>query len=405
MNILTIAAGYGMSKPKSGGQNRFLNLIKGLKKNGNEICVLESKKNLDLFDSEIANIFTYRDYRFFNRTLVIFKDFNFDFIWNVYKILKNENIELIQLSHPSGIFVIKILTKIMRKNIPIVYDAHNVESDIIKYVFANNPKYSKLEQLIIPIYIEFLELVCKYIVTQITSVSHEDRMRFIEKYGINGKKVTVIPSGVNIIDLTMLKDKDKIRNELGIDRSKLSIIFHGSYFYPPNREAINLIKNYIAPKIMKIDKDILFIIAGFEVPVFEVGNIKSIGFVEDLYPLIHAADIAILPDRSSGKTRKSGTTRIKALDYIGMGLPMVTTKKGIEGIKAKNCEHAIVVDDVNDEFIDAIKYLIDNKQERERIGANARRLAEEEYDWEKIGKKLDKSYKTILEEIKRQNEV
>ena len=75
--------------------------------------------------------------------------------------------------------------------------------------------------------------------------------------------------------------------------------------------------------------------------------------------------------------------------------------KAIEGINAIKGEHAIVVDDVNEEFIDAIKYLIDNEQERERIGANARRLAEEEYDWDKIGEKLDKLYKTILEEIKR----
>jgi len=76
-------------------------------------------------------------------------------------------------------------------------------------------------------------------------------------------------------------------------------------------------------------------------------------------------------------------------------LPIVTTKKGIEGIKAKNGEDAIIVDDVDEEFIDAIKYLVENEQERKRIGANARKLAEEEYDWEKIGGKLDKLYREI----------
>ena len=75
------------------------------------------------------------------------------------------------------------------------------------------------------------------------------------------------------------------------------------------------------------------------------------------------------------------------------------------GIEAENGKHATIVDAVNEEFINVIQYLINNKEECKRIGANARKLAEEEYDWEKIGKKLDKSYKTILEEIKRQNEV
>ena len=152
------------------------------------------------------------------------------------------------------------------------------------------------------------------------------------------------------------------------------------------------IKNYIAQEIMKVDKDILFVIAGLGVPFFEDENIKSVGFVEDIYSLIHAADLAIVPILSGGGTR------LKIHDYMGVGLPIVTAKKGIEGINAKNYEHAIIVDDVNEEFIDAIKYLIDNEKERKRIGANARKLAEEEYDWNKMGKKLDGLYKRILME-------
>jgi glycosyltransferase involved in cell wall biosynthesis len=193
------------------------------------------------------------------------------------------------------------------------------------------------------------------------------------------------------MELPTLKDKDEIKKELDIDKNNLVIIFHGSHFHPPNREAIDLIKNDIAPEIMKVDKDIVFVIAGFDVPVFEEENIKSVGYVADIYSLIHAADMAIVPILSGGGTK------LKVLDYMGVGLPIVTTKKGIEGINAKNGEDAIIVGDVNAKFTDAIKYLIDNKQEREKIGANARKLAEEEYDWDKIGEKLDNLYREILE--------
>ena len=102
-------------------------------------------------------------------------------------------------------------------------------------------------------------------------------------------------------------------------------------------------------------------------------------------------DIAIVP------LTTGGGTKLKILDYMSIGLPIVTTKKGIEGLNVKNDEHAIIVNDVNDVFIDAIKYLIDNGEERKRIGANARRLAEEEYDWDQIGKKMDDLYKRISE--------
>lgn len=398
MNILTIATGYGMSKPLSGGQNRFSNLIKSLKKNGNEICVLESKKNLDSLDSEIANVFTYRNYRFFNRTLVLFKDFNFDFIWNVYKILKNENIELIQLSHPSGIFVTKILTKIMRKNIPIVYDAHNVEYNYLTESFRNNPKYSILERFILPWYVLFLEkLTCKYIVDHITSVSNEDRAIFIQKYSVSGEKVSVIPSGCYIFDFNDKMSKDDIKFSMGIDSDRLIIFFHGLYSHYPNKEAFEIIKNYIAPEFEKTNENILFVLGGSKVPKYERANIKSLGFIKDLHSVLAVVDISIVP-----LTHGAGT-KLKIFDYMSAGLPIISTKKGMEGIEAKNDEHAIIVDDVNNAFIKAIKYLVNNKRERKRIGANARRLAEEEYDWDKIGEKLNALYKRIVAERSNAN--
>ena len=78
-------------------------------------------------------------------------------------------------------------------------------------------------------------------------------------------------------------------------------------------------------------------------------------------------------------------------------------EKEFGGIEAENGKHATIVDAVNEEFINALKYLIDNEQERERIGANARRLAEEEYDWDKIGEKLNALYKRIVAERSNAN--
>ena len=354
------------------------------------VTVLQPSRYKESIDTALAEVYYYR-VNLGNRTFEALADLNIGFIMKIAKLIKKQKIDIIQVNGNSGVISSKLVTKLLRKDTPIIYDAHNVKSDLTKYI-SNDPKISFLEKIFALIYTPLQERIAVKCADHIISVSHEDKMRFIEKYSINEKKVTVIPSGVNIIDLTRLKDKDEIRNELGIDGNKLVIIFHGSYFYFPNKEAIDLIKNYIAPEVIKINKDVLFVIAGFDVPVFERDNIKSIGFVEDIYSLLHAADIAIVPILGGGGTR------LKILDYMGVGLPIVTTKKGIEGINAKNGEHALIVDDVNEEFIDAIKYLIDNEQERERIGANARRLAEEEYDWDKIGEKLDGLYRKILME-------
>jgi glycosyltransferase involved in cell wall biosynthesis len=389
MNILIISVGYGLFKPKSGGRNRFYNLAMQLIKKKAKITVLQPSRYKESIDDALADAYYFR-VSFRNRTFGTITDINVDFIIKFAKIIQKK-IDLVQVSSSYGVIASKLVTKLLRKNIPIIYDAHNIQSDIAQ-CSLNDPKATCLEKIFALVYMPLQERIAVKCADHILSVSQEDGIRFIEKYGINRKKITVIPSGVNIIDLPSLKDEDKIRNELGIGGNKLIIVFHGAFFHSPNREAMDLIKNYIAPEIVKIDKDILFVIAGFGVPFFEEGNKKSVGFVEDIYSLIHAADLAIVP------ILRGGGTKLKILDYMGVGLPIVTTKKGIEGINVKNGEEAIIVDDVNEKFIDAIKYLIDNKQERERIGANARRLAEEGYDWDKIGDKLDKLYREILEE-------
>jgi len=392
MNILAIPTTYGLSKPINGGQNRFSNLVKELRKRENRIVVLESDSLADQNDKNIANIYTYKDYKIFNRTLTVFRDLNIYFISKLLHILKNERIDLIQITHPSGILVTKAIVKLTGNKIPIIYDAHNVESDFIKETFVDNVKYLKFERLLIPRYTRLLEkIVFKYAVDHITAVSNKEEDIFIKRYGINREKVSVIPSGCTILNLSDKTCKSDLKREIGINPDTLIIFFHGLFTHPPNKDAFKTIQDYIAPKFRKINERILFVIGGTDVPKFERLNIKSLGFMKNLYAVMLAADMAIVP------LRKGAGTKLKVLDYLGVNLPFVTTKMGIEGIDAKNHEHAIIVDDVNEEFINAIKYLIDNEEERNRMGTNARKLAEERYDWDKIGEKLNMLYRRIMD--------
>lgn len=383
MNILAIPTTYGFSHPISGSQNRFSNLITELKKRGNNIILLESNDIVREEDGRFARTYSYKDLMFFNRNLSIFKDFNVRFIAQLFFILKNEEINLIQITHPSGAITIKFLCMFTRKRIPIVYDAHNIESNFINETFSICNKYSKIETFLVYNYTALLEkIACKFIVNHITSVSKDDKSIFLQKYQIAPEKVSVVPSGVILPDLSSLKcNVDLIKKDLGIDPNKLIIIFHGAFFHPPNKRAFEIIKNYIAPKF-KEKHNLLFLVGGSGFPKFYEGNVKSLGFINDLYGTISIADIAIVP-----LTHGAGT-KLKIFDYFSVGLPTITTKKGIEGIIAINNEHIIVVDSI-DELVGSIEYLIDNKSERKRIGENARKLAEEQYNWHKIGEKLN----------------
>jgi glycosyltransferase involved in cell wall biosynthesis len=101
--------------------------------------------------------------------------------------------------------------------------------------------------------------------------------------------------------------------------------------------------------------------------------------------------------------RSGSGTKLKLFDYMNAGLPIITTRKGIEGVRVNDNEHVIIVDNIDKEMVNSIKYLVQNRQERERLGLNARRLAEDEYSWGIIGDKLDSTYRRVEKQRTRRN--
>lgn len=383
MNILFILNFSGILKPKIGCQNRIFNLMTQINKRDNNSIILEPVDFNDPDDKKFGSVYNYNDLKLFSRAVPLSKDINLNFIRKIWKIIKMDKPDVVLASHPTGIIIIKLMILLSREKISLIYDAHNVESEFTKEIFTNNNQYSKVEQFIIPFYVKILETIaCKYLVDHITSVSRDDRDVFIKKYKLDKNKVSVLPSGCHISNSISKKEKKDIKKKMGIDPSCKVIIFHGSYSHPPNEEAFKLIKEYIAPKFENVN-NVLFLLGGSGTPVFETSNIRSIGFIDNLSEFLSVADIAIVP------LKKGGGTKLKLLDYLGAGLAIVTTKKGIEGIEAKNDQHVLVTDFIDDDFITSIKYLVENENERRKISNNARKLAEDKYDWNTIGKNLN----------------
>lgn len=384
MNILAIPSFYGLSSPKTGGQNRFSNLLIELKKKGHNIFILESEEFFCSKDSEFAKVYTFKENKIRNREFPTTRDFNKDFISKMFLIVAHEKINLIQFSHISGIFASKSVLKILTKKIPIIYDAHNVESDFVREVIGNNCEYPKLSRILIPAYIRALERVsCKF-ADYITCVSYCDQSVFLSKYGINDKAISVVFSGCRVPELRN-ENKIKAKIDVGFEPDKLIVFFHGSFHHPPNREAFNIIKNYIAPRFEGY-QNVMFVLGGSGAPKYKHKNIEFIGSIDNLQKTIYASDIAIVPLNSGGGTK------LKIFDYLSMNLSIITTEKGAQGINLENKVHALIYKDVDENFIGALKYLIENENERLILGNNGRKLAEEMYNWENIGDKLNKLY-------------
>lgn len=384
MNILAVPCSFGLFKPISGGQNRFYNILNQLKKR-NDVILFQSLEFQSTNDERYCRIYYYKDIKLFGRTLCILRDFNLSFIIGLLRILMKEKVDLIQMTHPSGVIVVKLITFLLQKRISMVYDAQNIESNFMKETFMNNPQYTHIEKFIVSNYIKILEKMAFNFVDLTTCVSNVDKNILKIYFKIDEKKLSTIPSGCFIphsLSKNVLLD---IRKRLNIDPNKLVVIFHG-YYSNQNKEGFDFVTNYLAPFFLNSNKNILFLLCGSNLPKFSRDNIVSLGYVDDIYEILSMADMAIVP------LTKGAGTKLKVLDYLCSGLPIIATEKTIVGLNIENYKQAIIVKDLGIGFVKAMDLLISDSKLRDELGKNGRKLAKEEFDWELIGEKVNALY-------------
>lgn len=338
------------------------------------------------------NTYYFRQEMLLGEYLHIFTDFNICFWRKLRKVLRKEKVNLILVTMPYGI----ISASVLCRNIPIIYDAHAVLGDTVGITLATLEKLSgifrvpvirRIAKLILQGYIPLIErLACKR-ATHIKAIGEPDRQRFIEKYGIEGDKITTITPFISLHELKEKPLRKRVSEKTGL----IKVVFHGSYAHSPNYDAFELITNYIAPEIEKRNSNIRFLLAGVGLPVFERGNVKSLGFVEDIHSLLASSDMAIVP------LLEGEGVKTKIFDYMVAGLPIISTKKGIHSIEAENDKHAIILDEVDQKFINAILNLANDSEKRELLGKNALELAKVKYSQESMQTRMDELLTKVME--------
>ena len=219
-------------------------------------------------------------------------------------------------------------------------------------------------------------------------VSEVDKSIYISK-GIPKNKIDVIPNGVdcNIFNPEKIADKNALAHP--------NILFMGKLDYIPNKIAIKIYLHQIHQIIRKEVPEIKFYIIGKNYPEWlkEYSKIDSsveiIGFVEDVRPYIQSADVCISP-----LTMGSGT-RLKILEYLAMGKPVVSSTIGAEGLEVEDNKNILIADEW-DEFANKIIALLNNNHLAKKIGANGRKLVEEKYNWKNVVEKQIRVYEKLL---------
>jgi glycosyltransferase involved in cell wall biosynthesis len=211
----------------------------------------------------------------------------------------------------------------------------------------------------------------------VTMVSQEDRRTTTELLQSGGPRVEIVPNGV---------DCDHNRPGLAQPRPE-SLVYNGALTYNANYDAMQWFLAYVFPHIKQAVPGVTLAITGSITGVDTAGlalddTVTLCGYVDDIRFPVAEASGCVVP------IRQGGGTRLKILEAMALGTPVVSTSKGAEGLEVTP-GHDILIADEPAEFAHQVIRLLRDAALRAQLAYNARRLVEQLYDWQQIGRQFN----------------
>ena len=184
-------------------------------------------------------------------------------------------------------------------------------------------------------------------------------------------RLTVIPRGV---------DTDYFRPPT-LNKQEKAIVITGHYNDKPNNEAVVYFLKHVFPELRRRHPDLRFYVVGPS-PSIDVRNIARrdtgiilTGEVSDVRPYLYKSMVFICPMRLGSGLQG------KVLEAMACGLPVVSTQLGVEGIPIQMGDNALL-SDTSDLMIENIDLLLNDPTLRMTLGARARQMVVERFDWD-----------------------
>lgn len=265
---------------------------------------------------------------------------------------------------------------------PVVLNAHNVEHALLEARVAVEARIAARAFLRTQVtrLRDFEHAACRR-ADAVLACSDDDAVQLARL--APGAQVTVVPNGV---DLVHNRPDDT-------PPSPGRIVFVGQMGWFPNLDGVAWFLAEVLPRIVASRPDVRFVLvgkpAGLVVPDAVRAHVELAGFVPDVRQPVLAAAVYVVPLRAG-----SGT-RLKVLEAMALGKAIVTTRTGAEGIGLEPGRDALFADDAQ-AFADAVLRLLAAPDAVARLGAAARRVAEQRYGWDAIGRSLLQAYDALL---------
>lgn len=261
----------------------------------------------------------------------------------------------------------------------VVFDSHNVEQRrVATMTRAGGLRALVARRQLKPVAAHEAAVVGR--VDRTWAVSEEERRHFD---ALAPGRVDLVPNGV---------DCDGLPLRAALPAAP-EVLFLGRMDYGPNVDGVRHLLEDVVPHLRH--RDAVVRVVGANPPSL-IGRlaeqsqltVEVTGFVPATEPYLDVARVLVVSLRSGGGTR------LKILEALARGLPVVTTSLGCEGLGLEDGRDALIADEPA-QLAACVDRLLDDDELCRTLARNGRATVEQRFDWRAIGEAAERSLATL----------
>ncbi|KAF1054830.1 MAG: D-inositol-3-phosphate glycosyltransferase [Stenotrophomonas maltophilia] len=204
---------------------------------------------------------------------------------------------------------------------------------------------------------------------------------------LSGRPTDVVVNGVDC----------RYYAEVAPDANARRLFFIGNFEYAPNVDAVTWALDEIMPALWQRHPDVQISIAGFALPAewrqrWPDSRIHWQGFLPDLRDEQRHTSLFVAP------LRQGGGSKLKVLEAMAAGLPVVTTGQGASGLKVTPDVHYAHAE-TTEAFVERLATLLADPAHAARLGEAGRAYVRAEHDWSAAARELETIYTRLASPV------
>lgn len=276
-----------------------------------------------------------------------------------------------------------VMPHIPKTNIPVLLVEQTIEYSVYKhYVEEQSPIYLRPILWIDVFKLKFWESYFWKHAKKVVVMSDSDR-RAMNKL-VPGLDIDIVPNGI---------DQNYFSSKKREEGTKPRVLYVGNFAWLQNVEAVEVLVNKVWLKIKKAIPESKLWIVGMNMNDYIRGlasaDIEITEKIPDIRDAYRKATVLVTPIKGPGGTR------LKILEAMASGLPVITTSVGAEGLGVKNGEEVLIEDSLDNLATTAIRVLKDKHLARQ-LGVRGKNFVEYNYTWAQSAQRLDNIYKEVV---------